>query len=132
MHTLGAFAIIFDEKSQVLLCHRTDKDLWNLPGGRVELGESPWDAVAREVLEEVGLEVRVERLLGVYSVPERRDLVFSFLCVRTGGVLTCCAEADGIGWFKQSSLPFNTVPRHVERIDDAFSGNAAVITRTQM
>ncbi|MGH8507065.1 MAG: NUDIX hydrolase [Stenotrophobium sp.] len=131
MHTLGAFAIIFDEKSQVLLCHRTDKDLWNLPGGRVEIGESPWGAVIREVHEEVGLEIRVERLLGVYSVPERRDLVFNFLCMKTGGTLTCSAEADEIGWFKQNSLPANTVQRHIERINDAYSGNAAVFTRTQ-
>jgi ADP-ribose pyrophosphatase YjhB (NUDIX family) len=131
MHTLGAFAIIFDEEAQVLLCHRTDKDLWNLPGGRVELGESPWDTVIREVHEEVGLQVRVERLLGVYAVPERGDLVFNFLCVQTGGALTCSAEADGIGWFKQDSLPANTVRRHVERIVDAYSDSSAVFTRTQ-
>jgi 8-oxo-dGTP pyrophosphatase MutT (NUDIX family) len=69
MHTIGAFALIFDDTNRVLLCHRTDRDMWNLPGGRVESHESPWAAVAREVEEEVGLRVRVKRLLGVYSVP---------------------------------------------------------------
>src|SRR5438132_1020880 len=42
---IGAFAVILDEQQRVLLCHRRDYDLWNLPGGRVESGESPWDAV---------------------------------------------------------------------------------------
>lgn len=39
--SIGAFAIIFDERSRVLLCHRQDFELWNLPGGDVESGEVP-------------------------------------------------------------------------------------------
>ena len=42
---IGAFAIIFDGRDEALLCLREDRDLWNLPGGRVELGEAPWEAV---------------------------------------------------------------------------------------
>lgn len=131
LHTLGAFAIVFDEHSKILLCHRTDEDIWNLPGGRLEPGESPWDAVIREVAEEVGLEVRVERLLGVYAIPKRRDVVFNFLCIKTGGTLCCSTEADQIGWFGQNDLPTNTSKRQVERIDDAYRGDASVITRVQ-
>lgn len=48
MHTIGAFAVVLDKASRVLLCHRTDRDMWNLPGGRVEADESPWVAVLRE------------------------------------------------------------------------------------
>jgi 8-oxo-dGTP pyrophosphatase MutT (NUDIX family) len=55
-HSLGAFAIIFDEQNRVLLSHRRDMDLWNLPGGGVESGELPTEAVIREVKEETGLE----------------------------------------------------------------------------
>ena len=40
--TIGVFGIIIDDKDRVLLCHRRDFDLWNLPGGGVETGESPW------------------------------------------------------------------------------------------
>lgn len=97
----------------------------------MELGETPWDAVIREVIEEVGLEVRVERLLGVYAVPERLDVVFNFLCVKTGGTLGFSSEADQIGWFGQSNLPANTARRQVERIRDAYNGGASVITRMQ-
>ncbi len=40
--TIGAFAVIFNKKKEILLCHRRDCNLWNLPGGGVEKGESPW------------------------------------------------------------------------------------------
>ncbi len=56
MFQAGAFATIFNEFGEVLLCHRRDMDLWNAPGGRVEAGESPWEAVVREIREETGVE----------------------------------------------------------------------------
>ena len=85
MHNLGAFAVILDEASRVLLCHRTDFDAWNLPGGKVESLEAPWKAAEREVLEEAGLVVRVTHLIGVYSVPEQETVAFTFLCTQSGG-----------------------------------------------
>ena len=60
---------------RVLLCHRRDHDLWNLPGGALEHGEAPRDGVIREVKEETGLEVEVSGLAGVYSKPEADDVV---------------------------------------------------------
>ena len=131
MYTVGAFAVVFDEADRVLLCHRTDRDMWNLPGDRVEQHESPWAAVVREVQEEVGLLVRVERLLGIYSVPERTDLVLSFLCVVAGGVSRNSAEADDIRWFDRNGIPTNTLARHVERIEDAYSVKGGVCLKTQ-
>lgn len=119
MHNLGAFAVILDEASHVLLCHRTDFDAWNLPGGKVESLESPWKAAEREVLEEVGLVVRVEHLIGVYSVPEQEAVAFTFLCTRSGGGIRLSDEADDIQWFRRDHLPSSTLPRHVERIEDA-------------
>ena len=61
--SVGAFAVILDAEGRVLLCHRRDLDLWNLPGGRCEMMESGAVALAREMREEIGAEVRVERLL---------------------------------------------------------------------
>ncbi len=87
MFGIGVFAIVFDEHGRVLLCHRRDVDLWNLPGGGLEPGETPWDGVVREVREETGLEVAVQRLAGVYSKPEVNEVVFSFVCDVVGGAL---------------------------------------------
>jgi len=126
-HSIGAFAVVFDSEGRVLLCHRTDRDVWNLPGGRVEETESPWAAVVREVQEEVGLIVRVERLLGVYSIASKADLVLNFLCTVVGGVERLSAEADAIGWFERASIPPNTLPRHAARIEDAYARKEHVV-----
>lgn len=131
MQTIGAFAVIFDSAANVLLCHRTDRDAWNLPGGRVESGEAPWEAVVREVHEEVGLQVRVERLLGVYAVPQKADLVFNFLCVPVGGVTCTTPEANQVAWFNRHAIPANTLSRHIERIEDAYASSNAVCFKVQ-
>ncbi|MDQ7735761.1 NUDIX domain-containing protein [Halomonas sp. SpR1] len=131
MHKLGAFAVILDDVSRVLLAHRTDFDTWNLPGGKVEYLETPWQAVEREVLEEVGLTVRVDHLAGVYSMPERETVAFTFLCTSTGGAISLSGEADDIRWFNSNDLPSNTLPRHVERIMDALHINSATLLRVQ-
>lgn len=39
------FAIIFDKRNKIILCHRRDYDLWNLPGGGLKEGESPWQVL---------------------------------------------------------------------------------------
>jgi len=49
--TVGVFGIITNEEDEILFCHRNDYDLWNLPGGGVEAGESPWEALVREIKE---------------------------------------------------------------------------------
>jgi len=81
-------------------------------------GETPWQAVIREVQEEVGLVVVVDRLLGVYAYPPRDDLVFSFLCTRIGGEVTESDEADAIDYFALEDLPSTTYLHHVLRIKD--------------
>ncbi len=89
----------------------------------METGESPWQAVVREVIEEVGLQIQVERVLGIYSVPERGDLVFTFLCVPVGGVILTSEEADEVRWFTRNTIPSNTSRRQLERIEDAYANS---------
>ncbi len=117
-HTLGAFAIIPNAEGHVLLCHRTDMDAWNLPGGVVEHGESPWTAAVREVEEETGLSVRVIRSLGIYSKPDKHEIVFSFLCEIIGGELQITDEADELDFFSPTALPENLLEKQRERIHD--------------
>lgn len=119
MFTIGAFAIIFDGRGRVLLGHRRDMDAWNLPGGRVESGEIPTEAVVRETREETGLKVAVERLVGVYGKEEKDELVFAFLCKVVGGKLGLSDETDACEYFAFDAIPRNTSPKQVERIRHA-------------
>ena len=128
---IGAFGIIFNEQKRILLVHRRDYDLWNLPGGGLEDFESPTNAVKREVKEETGLKVEISRLLGVYNKKNKNGMAFTFLCKVIGGKITLNDEADRIEYFEIDKLPENTVPKHVERIKDALLDQYEVIFKTQ-
>ena len=70
--SVGCNAIIFDStRHQVLLLKRADNGWWCLPGGSMNAGESVSEACVREVAEETGLQVRIKRLVGIYSDPHR-------------------------------------------------------------
>lgn len=114
----GAFGIIFDDQDRVLLCHRNDYDLWNLPGGGIEAEETPWDAVVREIKEETGLDARVIGLEGVYYKSHNHGIAYSFLCAKTGGELTLNEEARALDYFAIDALPPRLCPKQKERILD--------------
>lgn len=111
--------MIFDKEDRILLCKRTDIDRWNMPGGAMELGESPWEAAIRETKEEVGVDVEVDRLFGVYSKIDDEEVGFAFLCTIVGGELACSDEACDIQYFHVGDLPKNISRFQVERIKDA-------------
>jgi ADP-ribose pyrophosphatase YjhB (NUDIX family) len=55
------------EHGELLLVHKTDNDLWALPGGAMDVGESIAQTVVREVKEETGIEVEVTGVVGIYT-----------------------------------------------------------------
>lgn len=124
--TIGSFAIIVNEQDEVLLCLRNDYDLWNLPGGGVESGESPWQAVIREVQEETGLIVEIEKLLGVYCKTDD-DVVFNYKCRTVGGKLQKTAESKELKYYKLEDIPENTSKKQVERIKDYYNEKELVM-----
>lgn len=65
----AAFAVVRDSCGCILLVRRGDDGHWELPGGRIEVGESASAAVVREVAEEAGVTITVTGLVGVYSDP---------------------------------------------------------------
>ena len=130
--TIGAFAIIKDGQGKILLCHRIDRDMWNLPGGAVEKDESPWDAVVREVREETGLDVKVSRLVGVYSKSDMNDLSLDFDCKVLGGEIILNTEADQIEYFAVDDLPKNLILRHLIGINAFVENNLDVTLKVQL
>jgi len=123
---VGVHAVILDDQERVLLGHRRDYDLWDLPGGGLEPGELPTEGVIRETKEETGLEVEVERLFGVGVTAESR-LGFVFYCRVTGGELTPTDEADAVDFFAGNELPANIPPRKREMIKCAFEHPAEIV-----
>ncbi|HEX5546577.1 MAG TPA: NUDIX domain-containing protein [Ktedonobacterales bacterium] len=126
----GAYAVIFDDAGKVLFCHRRDCDFWNLPGGGVESGEAPWQAVVREVREETGLEVEVVRLAGLYCWTALDEVIYSFVCRVIGGaLLTQTDETDGARYFALDDLAANTFLEHAARARDAALGQPEAVQR---
>jgi len=103
--SLGVYGLITNEKGEVLLIHRRDNDIWQSPGGGVSPDEAPTTAVIREVLEETGYEVRVDRLFGIYFAVERSDIVLTYICTIVGGKPRINEEADIISFFDPHHLP---------------------------
>ena len=64
---IGVEAAVFDANGRILLVRRRDNAHWALPGGLAEIGQTPAEAVLRELWEEAGLRGRVTRLLGVFD-----------------------------------------------------------------
>jgi 8-oxo-dGTP diphosphatase len=131
LFTIGAFAVIFDDSGQVLLSHRRDMDAWNLPGGGMEPGELPDECIIREVREETGLNVEIDRLVGVYGKTGRSDMVFTFICRIVSGSICETDESDACAYFDPQMLPPNILFMHIERINDAVSGGQHPLFRRQ-
>ncbi len=127
---IGVYALVFDGE-HVLLAHRRDIDWWDLPGGGMEVGETVDEAMIREVREETGLEVKVERLVGVYSKPQKQEVVLTFRCAVIGGTLCETEESRECRYFLPSALPANTLPKHRQRIEDALLNRPEAVIRAQ-
>jgi 8-oxo-dGTP diphosphatase len=128
---IGVYAVIFD-RGRVLLAHRRDIDWWNLPGGGREPDETVEEAMRREVREETGLDVLVERLIGVYSKPQKQEVVLTFRCSVVGGMLSATEESRECRFFSPDALPLNTLPKHRQRVEDALLDLPHAVIRDQL
>jgi 8-oxo-dGTP pyrophosphatase MutT (NUDIX family) len=127
---LGASGLIFDKaREQVLLTRREDNGRWCLPGGGMDAGESAAEACVRELLEETGLEVRVTKLIGIYTTPDIlmeypdgnriQPVAFSFEAEITGGELGLSDETTEVGWYTTQEMEsMDILEHHIVRIRD--------------
>lgn len=103
-----------NETSELLLIHRTDNDLWSLPGGAIDLGESPRTAAIRETDEETGYHIDITELIGIYTDPNHvmayddGEVRVQFsICMRgvvVGGQARTSSESKAVTWVTPSSL----------------------------
>ena len=118
----GAHVLAVDDEGRVLVVRTTYLGPgWMLPGGRVEHGETPHAAAARETREETGLEVVVERLLLV-DARRGRDVSFVFEGRAVGGELDPqLGEIAEVGWVSRDEIGRMSPRLHrlLELIDEA-------------
>lgn len=108
-HIVAAGALVTNQKNEVLLVKNPHRG-WEFPGGQIENGEDLIQGVSREVFEESGIEIKVDKLVGVYSntksyigwdnktfVPTK--VIFDFLATAIGGSLKISEESVEVGWF---------------------------------
>lgn len=133
----GVGVAIFDSRRQVLFEKRSDCGLWGLPGGRIDAGESITEAAVREALEETGLNIRVTALVGIYSEPAYRTVVYPDNVVQlvdviveaeiVSGELIASAESADLRFFDPLDPPSEMVPSTLIPLRDIVAGNRGVL-----
>ena len=123
-------AAVIDDEGCILLIRRADNGLWAMPGGALEVGETPAEGVLREALEESGVRAEAVALVGVFdsrfckTVSRHHLYQFVFLCRPTHGhaaeTPTHAAETLGADWFPEDALPDDLDPGHAVRIPHAY------------
>ena len=105
--TVTAGAIIFNDAGQILLLkHRFRSGSgWGLPGGFLEKGEQPLEAMRRELREEIGLEVDDVEIFAARSFKKPRQVEVLFRCRATGSVTPRTMEVERAEWFSLETLP---------------------------
>ncbi|HWS34542.1 MAG TPA: NUDIX domain-containing protein [Actinoplanes sp.] len=132
----GVIAVVLDEQDRVLMVRRSDTGDWALTTGCLEPGEQPAAGAIREVWEETGVDVAVERVLTVealdLSVAPNGDqihwLVVGLLCRVLGGEARVNDdESVQVGWFEPDAVP--PLPPHQSRcLAQALSGDLRALT----
>lgn len=128
-------AVVQDDEGQILLIHKTDNDLWALPGGGHEAGESVAATVVREVKEETGYDVEPVRILGIYTNPEhvmayddgevRQQFSISFSARLLSGEMRTSSESKEVAWVEPGDLESLSMhPSMRLRISHFFEGRA--------
>ncbi len=118
--TVTAGVIIFNDQKQVLLLkHRFRAGSgWGLPGGFLEWGEQPIDAMRRELREEIGLEVEDVEVFAARSFKKPKQVEVLFRARANANVKPLTMEVERAEWFGIDSLPEGLPPdqrRYVER-----------------
>lgn len=123
-HSVSVAGVVVREDGRVLVIRRADNGAWEPPGGVLELAEAPEDGVRREVYEETGIKVRVDRLTGVYKNASRGIVALVFRCRTEGGCEQLSDESTAVEWLTPDEVAGRMTEVYAVRVADAFLGGA--------
>ena len=103
-HSVSVAGAVVREDGRFLTIQRADNGRWELPGGVLELDESPEDGVRREVFEETGIRVEVDQLTGLYKNMARGIVALVFRCKPSGGVERTSDESTAVAWLTPNEV----------------------------
>lgn len=124
-HSVSVAGIVFDEHGRVLAIRRRDNSQWQPPGGILELGETFEEGLRREVFEETGMHVRVERLTGIYKNMHLGVVALVFRCTALSGTPQATEESCEVRWLAVSEATAVMPPTFAVRVEDASLPSAA-------
>jgi mutator protein MutT len=127
---VGGGTLILNEKLETLLLKRSinsknEAGFWNKPGGSVEFGETVEDALKRETMEELGVEVKMVKFLSYtdHFVEKENEhwIAFNFIAKIIKGTPRIMEphKADDMRWFKLTELPEKTSQPTLEAVKQA-------------
>jgi len=115
---VAAFVLIQKEEGILLAKQSYGQQYWSLPGGVMEEGESIEQAAIREVKEETGLDIRLGKLIGIYSKPIEGALAITFMGYVVGGELKADHEIIEVRYFPLANMPENIREHLRQRVAD--------------
>jgi 8-oxo-dGTP pyrophosphatase MutT (NUDIX family) len=124
-------AAVIDDTGRILLIRRSDNTSWAMPGGGIDVGETPAQAAVREVLEETGIQCQPVAFVGIHdsrlcgSIDPFHLYHLLFLCRPLPGneqrePSTHAHEVLEMGWFAEHDIPAHLHPGHAPRLQEAF------------
>jgi len=127
---MAAGALFIDDQDRVLLVHKTYGNGWDVPGGYVDVGESPAAACRRELREELGLARAPQRLLAVDWAPNEGEgdkVLWLFDCGALGDdeqrIKLDGSELDRWEWVPVASIGDYLIPRLARRLSQAHAAH---------
>ena len=123
-----AVGVVLERDGRILLTRRNHEPragYWSFPSGFVDAGEVLEEAAVREAREETGLDVTVERLVGVYSARGERTVFVAYAGRIVGGELKAGRECMEVAFFPPDALPELAFPHDMDVLRAYFSSDSS-------